>query len=204
MSSSAGYSRKNPADRREEILSAAAAIALQDGLERITVRAVAERIGVRPGLISHYFPVVQDLVVAAFERAAAGERGDVLPDEGEPLQRMAQVVAFFGSEASADLSRLWLNARHLSRFTPALADAVGRQESAYLERLTEIVAEGAARGDFVVADAEAAAVRILMAVDAATAYVNDPVGLERPGYTSFLPDVTAWSLGLPAGVWKQR
>lgn len=199
MSSPVSYTRKQPGQRREEILATAAEIALHDGLERITVRAVADRIGVRPGLISHYFPVVQDLVVAAFERAASGERAEALRGEGTPTERITRFIAFFASEASAPLSRLWLNARHLSRFTPALAAAVAAQEAAYLERTTEIVAAGLERGDFTAPDAEAAAVRILMAVDATTAYVNDPPGPGRFGYVTFLADVSAWTLGLPDG-----
>lgn len=199
MSSPASYTRKQPGQRREEILEAAAGIALDDGLERITVRAVAERIGVRPGLISHYFPAVQDLVIAAFERAASGERTEALRGEGTPTERMARFVGFFASEASVPLSRLWLNARHLSRFSPALAAAIAAQESAYLERITEIVAAGLSAGEFSAPDAGAAAVRILMSVDATTTYVNDPPGPERFGYPKFVADVASWTLGLPDG-----
>ncbi|GAA3937315.1 TetR/AcrR family transcriptional regulator [Microbacterium soli] len=199
MSTPAAYSRKQPGQRREEILSAAADIALEAGLERITVRAVAERIGVRPGLISHYFPVVQELVAQAFERAAAGERASILPGGGSPRARVAALVVFFASEASVPLSRLWLNARHLSRFSPALAAAVLRQEVANLQGVTAVVEEGIRRGEFTAPDAAAAAKRILMAVDATTISVNDPPSgahLVDPG---FVGDVAAWALGLSDG-----
>lgn len=199
MSSPPAYSRKQPGQRREEILAAAAQIALHDGLERITVRAVAERIGVRPGLISHYHPAVQDLVVDAFERAAADERAGILPDGGSATERLRALIRFFESEASVPLSRLWLNARHLSRFSPALAEAVLAQESVYLQRVTAFVTEGVQAGEFTVTDAEAAAVRILMAVDATATYVNDPAGPQRPGFDTFIADVAAWTLGLPVG-----
>ena len=45
--------RKRPEERRAEILDTAADIALREGLERITLRAVADQLGVRPGLSSH-------------------------------------------------------------------------------------------------------------------------------------------------------
>ena len=67
-------SRKRPSERRAEIVREAAGIALTDGLERITLRAVAERLGVRPGLITHYFPVAEDLVIAEIGRASCRER----------------------------------------------------------------------------------------------------------------------------------
>src|SRR4051794_21027519 len=91
-SASEARSRKRPEERREEILSAAAAIALDEGLERITLRAVAGRLGVRPGLISHYFPAAEGLVEEAFVRAATVERERFFPDEGSPVQRLAHFV----------------------------------------------------------------------------------------------------------------
>src|SRR3954464_15300572 len=85
-------SRKQPEERREEILSEAASIALDQGLERITLRAVATRLGVRPGLISHYFPAAEYLVDESFARAAPLERELFFPREGPPVRRLAHFV----------------------------------------------------------------------------------------------------------------
>ncbi|WP_449341177.1 TetR family transcriptional regulator, partial [Streptomyces canarius] len=65
--------RKDPAARRAEIVAAAAAVALTEGLECVTLRRIAEELDVRPGLISHYFPSVEDLVAEAFADAATAE-----------------------------------------------------------------------------------------------------------------------------------
>ena len=63
--------RKPPAERREEIVAAASRLAVEEGLERLTLRRVAEALGVVPGLVNHYFPVAEDLAAAAFGFAAA-------------------------------------------------------------------------------------------------------------------------------------
>lgn len=191
--------RKQPEERRAEILAAAADIALAQGLECITLRAVAERIGVRPGLITHYFPSAEELVVAAFVKAAAGEREALFSLDGTPLQRVASLVAVLEAPVSDDLSRLWLNARHLSRFTPALADAVRGQEALNVDGLVAIVQAGIDDGTFPCRDAVAAGIRILAAVDGHGSYVNDGGGSVHEAADHFVTDVAEWALGLGPG-----
>lgn len=201
MASSAvsGRSRKRPEERREDILGAAAGIAIEEGLERITLRAVAERLGVRPGLITHYFPAAEDLVIAAFERAATWEREQFFPSGGEPIERIAHFLRHVESGASLPLGRLWLNARHLSRFSPALDSALQRQDALDRTQLTGMIVDGIASGDFADVDAEAACIRILIAVDGSGSYVNGTADLGHSAYRHFVADVTAWVLGLPPG-----
>lgn len=191
--------RKRPEERREEILATAADIALIEGLERITLRAVADRLGVRPGLITHYFPAAEDLVVAAFSRAAAGERAQLFPRDGSAIQRLAHLVAGFESRDSWDLARLWMNARHLSRFSRVLDEAVVEQERLNQAGLVDIIEQGVAAGDFADVDAEAACTRILMAVDGQGAYVNNAHEITLDASEHFVADVAEWTLGLPPG-----
>ncbi len=191
--------RKRPEERREEILAASAAIALAEGLERITLRAVADRLGVRPGLITHYFPAAEDLVVAAFSRAAAEERDQLFPREGTAVDRLARLVTGFESTDSWDLARLWLNARHLSRFSPALDAAVVEQETLNEAGLVDIIEQGVAAGDFADVDPVHACTRILMAVDGQSSYVNNTREVASVGTYRFVSDVAEWTLGLPPG-----
>jgi AcrR family transcriptional regulator len=192
-------SRKHPHERREEILRAASAIALHDGLDAITLRAVAERIGVRPGLIGHYFPAVQTLVIAAFTRAVAIEREQLIPAHGSPGERMTRLAARAHSPQAQPLARLWLNARHLSRFEPTLATALQEQETLDRARLLDLIVEGIAAGDFRTEDPFSACVRILIAVDGVGAYVNNTETFDAPAYEHFVADVAEWSLGLSPG-----
>jgi AcrR family transcriptional regulator len=192
--------RKAPEKRRAEIVAEAARIALLDGLERITVRAVAENLGVRPGLISHYFPATEDLVIAAFVSAISQEREELLPDaEGDPLTSIARMVARVESHQADDLSRLWLNARHLCRLIPALAAALEEQEALDRARLTAIVEAGVASGEFDVSDPFDACIRILVAIDGVGAYINNTAPFPHSAFTHFVTDITEWALALPKG-----
>lgn len=199
-STTSARSRKRPEERREEILSNAAAIALDEGLERITLRAVAERLAVRPGLITHYFPAAEDLVIDAFTRAALLERERFFPADGTPLDRLAHFVGHIESGASAPLARLWLNARHLSRFSPALNTALEEQDALDRARLTTLIHDGIASGDFADVDAEAACMRIFLAVDGGGSYVNAAFTIEHPAHKYFLADVAEWALGIEPGL----
>ncbi|KUM35805.1 TetR family transcriptional regulator [Arthrobacter sp. EpRS71] len=191
--------RKLPDERRAEILSEAASIALGEGLERITLRAVADRLGVRPGLISHYYPAAEDLVIAAFVRAVSEEREELFPDAGTPLERMAHLVSRSEGPEALELSRLWLNARHLCRFIPALTEALLGQEYLDRNRLTALIEDGVASGDFVVEDPFAACIRIWVAIDGVGSYVNNAEVFDDEAFTRFVTDVAEWSLGVPAG-----
>lgn len=191
--------RKRPEERREEILGCAADIAIEEGLERITLRAVAGRLGVQPGLITHYYPVAEDLVVAAFARAAVTEREQFFTAEGTPIERLARFVHHIERGASLPLARLWLNARHLSRFSPALDAELQVQDTLDRERLTEIIDDGIAAGDFADVDAETACIRILIAVDGGGSYVNSSSQSDHPAHQRVVADVAEWSLGLEPG-----
>ncbi|MBD7996202.1 TetR/AcrR family transcriptional regulator [Arthrobacter sp. Sa2CUA1] len=191
--------RKHPDVRRAEILAAAASIALADGLEGITLRAVAARLGVRPGLISHYYPAAEGLVVAAFARAVSDEREDLFPSQGNPLMRVASLISRNEGEGWRELSQLWLNARHLCRFSPALAEAVQVQEGLTHSRLARLIEEGVAGGYFTAADTDAASSRILTAIDGVGTYVNNTAPHADEGIAHFVSDVAEWALGIPAG-----
>lgn len=196
--------RKLPEERREEILSCAAAIAIDEGLERITLRAVAAKLGVRPGLITHYYPVAEDLVIAAFARAAVLEREQFFATEGTPLQRLAHFVGHIERGASLPLARLWLNARHLSRFSPALDVELQEQDQLDRERLMSMIADGIASGDFGDVDAETACIRILIALDGGGSYVNTTAELTHPAHRYVVADVAEWSLGIEPGTLRRE
>ncbi|WP_309064889.1 TetR/AcrR family transcriptional regulator [Microbacterium sp.] len=190
--------RKRPEERRAEILETASAIAREEGLERVTLRAVADRLGVRPGLISHYFPAAEELVVEAFESAVAAEREHLTSTVGTPIERLARFVAWADGADAARIARLWLNARHLRRFIPRLGDMLEQQETLDRDRLIALIDEGVAAGELTGIDSFDAAVRIWMAVDGKGAYANSPP-FSNDAYAHFVADAAAWALRLPPG-----
>ncbi|KOG62084.1 MULTISPECIES: TetR/AcrR family transcriptional regulator [Streptomyces] len=160
--------RKDPAARRAEIVAAAAAVALAEGLECVTLRRVAEELDVRPGLISHYFPSAEDLVAEAFASAATTEIDALLPvegSEGTPTERLARFLAHTTGEAYDAISRLWINARHLSRYRDVLRERVARQETVWRARLEGLVREGVEAGEFRTGDTLVTTLQILVVLD---------------------------------------
>ncbi|MET9147128.1 TetR family transcriptional regulator C-terminal domain-containing protein [Streptomyces sp. NPDC004042] len=194
--------RKDPATRRAEIVGTAAAIALAEGLECITLRRIAEELAVRPGLISHYFPAADDLVAEAFGSAATGELDALVPAgrPGEtPTLRLVRFLARTTGDAYDTMSRLWINARHLSRYRPELRERVVGQEAAWRGRLGALVQEGVDAGEFHPADVSVAVVQILVVLDGLGAHANTGTA-EHPAAVSGMAAATAENaLGLPAG-----
>ena len=203
-SSQATRTRKRPEERRAEILAEAARIALAEGLEKITLRAVADRLGVRPGLISHYFPAAEDLVIAALALAIGEERAHLYGGEGSSLQRIAALVARVEGGRESGLDRLWLNARHLCRFLPALRDVLEEQEALDRDQLMAIIADGVAAGEFVQVDPFSATVEILIAIDGVGAYANNDQPFEHVSFTRYVRTAAERALGLERGSLDQE
>ena len=61
------FKRLSADERQAAMINAALELIAEQGLAGTTVRAIAARAGVTPGLIRHYFASKQDLIAAAFE-----------------------------------------------------------------------------------------------------------------------------------------
>ncbi|POX38862.1 TetR family transcriptional regulator [Streptomyces sp. Ru73] len=201
--------RKPPHERRAEIVRTAARVALAEGLELITLRRVADELGVRPSLIGHYFPAADDLVAEAFTYAAAAERDSLLPQEERhlpPVDRLALFLVRLTGGDCTDLSRLWLNARHLSRFKEPLRRAVGAQETATRGALVALIEEGRLAAD---GNVLRAALHILIAIDGMAAYSNtdaegtDPLPADLD-LADLVIETTEYQLGLAPGTVRER
>ncbi|MEU3574384.1 TetR family transcriptional regulator C-terminal domain-containing protein [Kitasatospora sp. NPDC036755] len=194
--------RKSPEDRRAEIVGAAAEVALTEGLECITLRRIADQLAVRPGLISHYFPAVEDLVAEAFGSAATAELDALLPADprdGSPLRHLGRFFARTTGPSYDDVSRLWLNARHLSRYRPVLRDRVLDQETAWRGRLGGLIAAGVERGEFHADDPVLAAVRILVVIDGLAGHANTGLRNHPSSVTRLAAATAERELGLTEG-----
>ncbi|RKT12125.1 TetR family transcriptional regulator [Streptomyces sp. 1114.5] len=194
--------RKSPDDRRAEIVGAAAEVALTEGLECITLRRIAEQLDVRPGLISHYFPAVEDLVAEAFGSAATAELETLLPadpQDGSPLRHLSRFFARTTGPAYDDMSRLWLNARHLSRYRPVLRDRVLEQEKDWRGRLSGVIASGVEQGEFRAEDPVLTAVRILVVIDGLAGHANTGLRNHPSGVTRLAAATAERELGLADG-----
>lgn len=91
------YRREPEEKRREALIAAALSLVAEGGPKAATVRAIAERAGVTPGLIRHYFASKDDLSQAAYRALM-----DTMTDNTshvldfappDPLARLAVFVA---------------------------------------------------------------------------------------------------------------
>jgi AcrR family transcriptional regulator len=194
--------RKDPATRRAEIVASAGAIALAEGLECVTLRRVADDLAVRPGLISHYFPSADDLVAEAYGSAAGAELDLLMPPADADCTPTVRLGRFFTRTMSAsydEMSRLWVNVRHLTRYRPLLAERVHVQEAAWRDRLGGLLADGIAAGEFTTDDPEVVVMMILVVLDGLSAHVNTGT-VRRPEKVNLLgAEVAERELGLSAG-----
>jgi TetR/AcrR family transcriptional repressor of bet genes len=91
------YRRESEATRREALISATQALVAEGGSGAATVRAIAERAGVTPGLIRHYFGTKDELTRAAYRALIDGmtDAGtDALEGVGaSAAERLAAFVA---------------------------------------------------------------------------------------------------------------
>lgn len=98
-------------ERRERILSTAAALIAEGGMERISVRAVAEAAGIGMGTLRHYFPNQKALHEALILKLVDDETQDFqIRESAVPAgTRLEQCVLQFvpTSEEAAHLMDIW-------------------------------------------------------------------------------------------------
>jgi AcrR family transcriptional regulator len=89
--------RLPPAERRDQLIDCALAIAARDGYENLAFEAVANRAGVTRNLVYHYFPGGrQQLLEASVHRAGEQLSSGWVTDPGVPL----------GERLAANLNRM--------------------------------------------------------------------------------------------------
>jgi len=194
--------RKNAEDRRAQILDTSAELALQLGLEKVTMRLIAEKLEVRPGLISHYFKSIDELTCAAFELAATREREAIFSlgmEEGDELGNIAQFLSNVSAPDFENLGKLWLNARHLSRYRPSLCSLVSAQEELSLAELAKIITRAQDAGLVGNVNAEQAATGIFVIIDGSGSYVNNTEPKALAELTPLIRAAAEFFLGLSPG-----
>ncbi|MDB5666334.1 TetR family transcriptional regulator C-terminal domain-containing protein [Cypionkella sp.] len=111
------YRRETEERRREDLIAAALDLVAEGGLHAATVRAIADRAGVTPGLIRHYFTSKEELTRVAYRRLMQRMTSDsaavLLDAPDDPVARLASFVAASVSAPVADPVALGLWAAFL-------------------------------------------------------------------------------------------
>lgn len=114
-------------ESRARIVEAIIAVIADSGIERASVRAVAQRAGVSVGAVQHHFRTKDEMLEAAMELISANVTAGVgeLVAEGasacDVLRELAGMLAIERDEDRA-MAGVWLDFVGLARVSPALAE----------------------------------------------------------------------------------
>jgi AcrR family transcriptional regulator len=157
-----------PVERRDSIVDAALAVMLRKGMAATTVRDVADQMGTSSGLIHHYFTSMDDLLAAAFDRAATQDLDatrDAMTRGAGPVERL---TIFFGTYTRAEQDwafQLWLDAWAEAARRPAVQATSQRLNVAWQQLLVDAIEDGVRANVMTCPDPEGAAWRILSLLD---------------------------------------
>jgi len=174
--------RKPAEDRREEILEAACAAILQNGLEAWTTRDVTSRLGLSVGILFHYFPSARALRAAAVARIAERDLASAFAmEEGlSAAETLSRFLADVLTDATDDTWRTWFDAWTVARDDPAIAEACAAQMHAWQARVAALIERGVAEGDMTCADPVGAARRLLALIDGLAGQMLPPFSRVTP------------------------
>jgi AcrR family transcriptional regulator len=197
--------RMSPADRLDVIIDAALAVMLRKGMASTTVRDVAEEMGTSSGLIHHYVASMDDLLAAAFERAAgqdlvATREAMSAAGSGSPVERLAR---FFDGYARADQDwafQLWLDAWAEAARRPAVRATSHRLNVAWQELIATTIRDGVAAGVMTCAAPDDVAWRVLSLLDGLTLQaVAHRTSIDRDAVIEWGASYAESELSLPVG-----
>jgi AcrR family transcriptional regulator len=166
-----GMVRMSPDARREAIVVATLEVMQRQGIAATTVRDVAAVLGTSSGLIHHYVASMDELVAAAFERAAREDLQatvDAVAAGTGPVERLR---LFFDTYARSDTDtgmQLWLDAWAEAARRPVLQRISRRLNEEWQALLCRVIEDGHRADVLRCDDPPAAAWRILSLLDGLT------------------------------------
>lgn len=168
----------SPEERDHSILDGALGLARESGLESLTVRAVAARVGVTPALVAHYRPGMDTFVADVFGLIVAAERDEVIAAfEGTAFHGaddlragLLRLIETLLDADRDDVTLIWVQAWALGARNDALAARVRQEMDGWQSALEQIFARAAASGAVAADRADTAAWLLLAMVDGMNAH----------------------------------
>ncbi len=168
----------SPEERDHSILDGALGLARESGLESLTVRAVAARVGVTPALVAHYRPGMDTFVADVFGLIVAAERDEVIAafddtafDDADDLRAgLLRLIETLLDADRDDVTLIWVQAWALGARNDALAARVRQEMDGWQSALEEIFARAAVAGTIAAGRADTAAWLLLAMVDGMNAH----------------------------------
>lgn len=140
------YKRESEESRRDALIAAALDLVAEGGAQAATVRAIADRAGVTPGLIRHYFSSKEDLIRAAYrclmERMTQDSTANLPPATVSAEARLAAFVSASLRPPVIDPLRLglWAGFLHGVRSDAEMQQIHAQSYHGYRDLLQEMIA----------------------------------------------------------------
>ncbi|MER6188862.1 TetR/AcrR family transcriptional regulator [Streptomyces cyaneofuscatus] len=196
--------RLNVAERREEMLRATVEQIEIRGASSVRIADVASALGVSNALVLYHFSTKEKLVAAAFGYAAEADLAHLrklLARRTSAVRRLRAAVRWYAPTGQAKGWRLWIEGWAVSLREPALREVAGDLDRRWKAELAEVIAEGAAAGEFRCEDPESAAWRLTALLDGLAVQMISYAGpLSRSTMLRWTDDALARELGLDHAV----
>lgn len=140
------YRRESEESRRDALISAALELVAEGGPQAATIRAIAERAGVTPGLIRHYFTTKDELTRTAYgylmDRMTNSNAEVLQSAPDNPASRLAVFVAASLNPPIVDPLQLglWAGFLHGMRRDPSMRLVHAERYYAYRDLLQSLIA----------------------------------------------------------------
>ncbi|HEV8390878.1 MAG TPA: TetR family transcriptional regulator C-terminal domain-containing protein [Dongiaceae bacterium] len=141
------FTRDLPEVRKRKLIEATAQCLAEFGHAGTSVRAVAAKANVSPGLVAHHFKGIDDLIVATYghvgERVAEALTAamDSAPEDSESKLRAFIEASFKPPVLDRDLLAIWLSFWSLVRRDPGVRKVHKKVYADYRRRLEELIAD---------------------------------------------------------------
>jgi len=198
--------RRTPIERREQVAATARALALDEGLSALSLRAIASAMHVASGLVAHYEPSMEALTASTFETIVETELDEIrtLVDPAPTaLDRLAQLVTTLLDPEREAVSTVWADAWSLGRRMPLLAEAARGAMDAWHAFAREILLDGLAEGSITTTEPDLVALELFALVDSTTAYALVSYRTQEE-HGLLVRRALEQALGLPVGLLAER
>jgi AcrR family transcriptional regulator len=126
--------------RREQVLTEARRHLVDGGLERFSVRSVAEAVGITLGNLQYYFPTRDDLLAAVIRAEIAADASSVPPTGvGDAADELAAAVRTLSRRWSGESRSVYVALGLLAQQGSTMAELAAEVWSAAYDLMTEMV-----------------------------------------------------------------
>jgi AcrR family transcriptional regulator len=160
--------RRSAEVRLDALLRTACDVISQRGLARTRTSDVAAAAGVSQALVFYHFQTKDKLVARAFAFAAEQDLARVeavIASPATPLEKLRRILRLYLPSSGSKAWEMWIEGWAESMRVQELERVSRALDLRWKEALTEVIAAGAANGDFDCADPNGAAWRIIGLID---------------------------------------